>query len=133
MCPIKCVSPIKRALAVLVGAQKHLVDAPFVGACEHLLGRTILVRFGESRTPDPGGKVFEGPPPGLDLIVALGVGIIAPRAAVVVEAHGSGAVDLVAHEARGLINQVRAVSETVLEVDFVTGRDRNAIGDDNPA
>src|SRR5262249_39423297 len=118
---------------VEVGAQEDLVDLEHVGAGEHLLRRTALVRLGESGALRPGDEVIEAMPPCLHLVEALRLRIIEPLAGLVIELDGSRSVHLVAHEARSLVDEVRTPLEAILEVDLVSLGNWNAIRDDDHA
>src|SRR5262249_48869546 len=103
----------------------------YVRAGEHLTRRAVRVRLGEGGTLRPRDEVLERAPPGLDLVVPLAVGIVRPRAVLVVELHRPRAVHLVAHEARVAIDQVDATLEAVLEVDLVPTAHGDPVRDDH--
>src|SRR5207302_6401690 len=90
-------------------------------------------RLGEDGALRPGDEDGEAAPPGFHLVVALGIRVLHPRAALVLELHRARAVDLVPDEARVAIDQVDAPLEAVLEVDLVPSGDGDAVGDDDHA
>ena len=88
-----------------------------IGPREHLLGRAIGVGLGERRAFRPRREVIDVPPPRLHLVEATLRGILDERPGLVVELHRSGAVNLVSDESGGLVHEMRAPLESVLEVD----------------
>src|SRR5690606_22395331 len=114
-----------------IGARHDLMDLEDVGSSEHLLGGPVAVGLREGGALRPGDEVLEAAPPGLHLVVSFLARVLDPRARLVVELHGAGAMHLVADEARGAIDQVSALAKALLEVDLVSSSDGNAIRDDD--
>ena len=87
--------------------------------------------FGKGFTARPGDKVVHAAPPGFHFVVALGVGVCHESATLMIKANRSRAVNFVANESRRLVDQVHAITKTVLEIDFMSLRDRDTVSDNN--
>jgi hypothetical protein len=125
-------SDLKPTLAISeVGAEKQLVHLQLAGAGEHFFGGCIPVGLGERGALGPGHKVFERAPPSLDLVVTLRIGVLDPGPGLVIEAHGSRPVHLVADETGRPVDQVHPVLEPIFEVDLVPRGHGDAVGDDD--
>src|SRR5436853_7484988 len=104
---------------VQVRAGEHLVHLEDVRAAEHLARRAARVGLGEVLALGPRDEVREGPPPGLHLVVALGVRVLRPGAALVVELHRARAEHLVANEAGMADHEMDAPWEVDRVVDTI--------------
>src|SRR5207253_1134259 len=122
--PSACAPSLRADVEIRAG--EDLVHLEDVRPAEHLARWPVRMRLGEVGALRPGDEVGEAAPPGFHLVVALGIRVLHPRAALMLELHRARAVDLVPDEARVAIDQVDAPLEAVLEVDLVPSGDGDA-------
>ena len=87
--------------------------------------------LGKCLASRPGSEILHRPPPGLDLVIALGVGILDKSPGLMVKSNRARTVDLVANKTGSAVDKVNPVSEAVLEVDFMARGNGYAVGDNN--